>query len=82
MLSFVCRFCRLWKWNSGRRILHNRSPPLAFCVLGYGILSTNITDCGMGDLISDGDNNDLLFGNCISDGDIDDSLTLFHKIAR
>ena len=51
-----------------------------FCVLGYGILSTTL---GMGDWISDGDNDDLLFGNCISDGDNDDSLTFFrHEIAR
>ena len=42
----------------------NKSSPLAFCVLGYGILSTTL---GMGDWISDGDN--------------DDSLTLFHEIA-
>ena len=38
-------------------------------------------DLGMGDWISDGDNDDLLFGNCISDGNNDDSLTLFHEIA-
>ena len=57
----------------------NKSSPLAFCVLGYGILSTTL---GMGDWTSDCDNDDLLFGNCISNGNNDDSLTLFHKIAR
>ena len=50
-----------WKWNSGRRILLNRSSLLAFCVLGYEILSTNF-DLGMGDWISSGDNDNLLFG--------------------
>ena len=39
-------------------------------------------DLGMGDWISDGDNDDLLFGNCSSDGDNNDSLTLFHEIAH
>ena len=44
VLSFVCKFFLL-EMDSGRRILLNRSSPgpLAFCVLGYGILSTNIT---------------------------------------
>ena len=64
--------------ESGRSLL-NKSSPLAFCVLGYGTLSTTL---GMGDWVSDGNNNDLLFGNCISDGDNDDSLTRFHEIAR
>ena len=64
--------------ESGRNLL-NKSSPLAFCILGYEILSTTL---GMGDWISDGDNDDLLFGNCISDGDNDDSLVLFHEIAR
>ena len=40
------------------------------------------TTLGMGDWISDGDNDELLFGNCISDGYNDDSLALFHKIAH
>ena len=31
-------------------------------------------DLGIGNWISDGNNDDLLFGNCISDGDNDDSL--------
>ena len=34
------------------------------------------------DWISDDDNADLLFGNRISDDDNNDSLTLFHEIAR
>ena len=82
VLELMCRVLRVssafWKWNSGRISL-NKSFPLAFCVLGCGILSTTL---GMGDWTSDGDNDDLLFGNCISDGDNDDSLTLFHKIGR
>ena len=36
---------------------------------------------GIGDWISNGDNDDLLFSNCISDGDNNDSLTLFHEFA-
>ena len=64
--------------ESGRTVL-NKSSPLAFCIFGYGILSTTL---GMGDWISDGDNDDLLLGNCISDGNNDDSLALFHEIAR
>ena len=78
MCRVLCVSSAFWKWNSGRRILLNKSSPLAFCVLGYGILSTTL---GMGDWISDGDNDYLLFGNCISDGDNDDSLTLNHEIA-
>ena len=39
-------------------------------------------DLEMGDWISDEDTDDLLFGNCFSDGDNNDSLTLFHEIAR
>ena len=69
MLSFVCKFCLL-EMESGRSLL-NKSSPLAFCVLIYGILSTTL---GMGDWISDGDNDDLLLGNCISDSDNDDLL--------
>ena len=78
--------------ESGRSLL-NKSSFLAFCVFGYGILSTTLgigdwisdgdnDDLPSGNCISDGDNDDLLFSNCISDGDNDDSLALFHKIAR
>ena len=38
-------------------------------------------DLGIGDWISNGDNDDLVFSNCISDGDNNDSLTLFHEFA-
>ena len=82
VLELMCRVLHVssafWKWNSGR-ILLKKSSPLASCILGYGILSTTL---GMGDWISDGDNDELLFGECISDGDNDDSLTLFHEIGR
>ena len=77
VFSFVCKFCFL-EMDSGKSSL------LAFCVLEYGILSSKKNldfDFGMGNWISDGDNDDLLFGNCISNGDNDNSLTLFHEIA-
>ena len=60
VLELMCRVLRVssafWKWNSGRISL-NKSFPLAFCVLGCGILSTTL---GMGDWTSDGDNDDSL----------------------
>ena len=43
MCRVLCVSSAFWKWNSGRRILLNKLSPLAFCVLGYGILSRNIT---------------------------------------
>ena len=48
--------------NSGRRILLDRSSLLVFCDLGNGTLSTNTDfDLGMGDWMSDSDNEDVLF---------------------
>ena len=84
MLSFVCKFCLLemefWKKNSAQQII---SPSLLYpWIWDFEYEYNPNFDLGMGDWISNGDNDDLLFSNYISNGDNDDSLTFFHKIAR
>ena len=67
----MCVSSAFWKWNSGRRTLLNKSSLLASLLrpwiwdFEYKYKYNSDYDLGMGNWISDGDNDDLLFGNYI-----------------